>query len=111
MTPELYHPVLDCFMRGLPHAYRDLDAEEGSVIQIEIAGECGGIWLLKKGDAGWSFTAELQREPSAKVVIPQEIAWRVFTKGIDRRQAQAASSIAGEHILGVRVFHLTAIVG
>ena len=26
MTPELYHPVLDCFVRGLPHVYRDVDA-------------------------------------------------------------------------------------
>ena len=23
MTPDLYHPVLDCFVRGLPHLYRD----------------------------------------------------------------------------------------
>ena len=22
MTPELYHPVLDCFMRALPFHYR-----------------------------------------------------------------------------------------
>jgi hypothetical protein len=26
MTPDLYHPVLDCFVRGLPHVYQDVDA-------------------------------------------------------------------------------------
>ena len=26
MTPLLYHPVLDTFLRGLPHAYREVTA-------------------------------------------------------------------------------------
>src|SRR5208337_934899 len=26
MTPALYHPVLDCFLRGLPHLCRNIDA-------------------------------------------------------------------------------------
>src|SRR5262252_6981421 len=29
LTPELYHPVLDCFMRALPHCYRNLRAPAG----------------------------------------------------------------------------------
>src|SRR5687767_14562822 len=45
MTPELYHPVLDCFLRGLPHLYRNTDAPVGTVLLIEIAGDCGGQWF------------------------------------------------------------------
>jgi hypothetical protein len=41
MTPELYHPVLDCFVRGLPHAYRDVNAPAGTVSRLEISGERG----------------------------------------------------------------------
>ncbi len=41
ITPELYHPVLDCFVRGLPHAYRDVNAPAGTVIRLEISGDCG----------------------------------------------------------------------
>lgn len=26
MTPDLYHPVLDCFLRGLPHAFLEVKA-------------------------------------------------------------------------------------
>src|ERR1700731_2496708 len=40
MTPDLYHPVLDCFVRGLPHVYRDVDAPEGTIVELEISGEC-----------------------------------------------------------------------
>ncbi|MGZ4837449.1 MAG: maleylpyruvate isomerase N-terminal domain-containing protein, partial [Terriglobales bacterium] len=32
MTREFYYPVLDCFMRGLPFAYRQVAAELGSLL-------------------------------------------------------------------------------
>ena len=47
MTPELYHPVLDCFMRGLPHTYRDVGAPLGTALLLEISGECGGRLRLR----------------------------------------------------------------
>jgi uncharacterized protein (TIGR03083 family) len=110
MTPELYHPVLDCFVRGLPHAFRDIDSPSGTTVQLDIAGDCGGRWLLSKNNSGWAF-ASSANSPAATVIIPQEIAWRVFTKGIDRKEAIARSSIEGDAALGERVFHLIAIVG
>jgi uncharacterized protein (TIGR03083 family) len=111
MTPELYHPVLDCFVRGLPHAFRDVHVPFGTTVQLEIAGDCGGIWLMNKHNSGWSFASSSETTPAARVVIPQELAWRVFTKGIDRKEALAHSSLEGDRTLGERVFHLTAIVG
>jgi uncharacterized protein (TIGR03083 family) len=111
MTPDLYYPVLDCFVRGLPYAFRDVDAPSGTIVQLEIAGDCGGTWLLNKHNSGWGFASSYETKPAARVVIPQELAWRVFTKGIDRTEALAHSSLEGDRILGERVFHLTAIVG
>lgn len=110
MTPELYHPVLDCFVRGLPHAFRDIDSPPGTTLQLDIAGNCGGRWILAKNSSAWAFVSSAN-SPAATVSIPQEIAWRVFTKGIDRKEAIARSSIEGNTTLGERVFHLTAIVG
>lgn len=111
MTPDLYYPVLDCFMRGLPHAFRPIDAPPETGLRVEISGECGGTWLLTKSDHDWEFASASPSPPAARVTIPQEIAWRVFTKGIDRAEALAQSSIEGDQTLGERVFHLTAIVG
>ena len=110
MTPELYHPVLDCFVRGLPCAFRNVASPVGTTMQLDIAGDCGGSWLLSKTDPGWAF-ASSSGTPAVRAIIPQQIAWRVFTKGIDRKEALALSSIEGDTILGERVFHLTAIVG
>jgi len=110
MTPELYHPVLDCFVRGLPYLYRDIEAPFGTTIELAIAGECGGDWYLAKGAQSWSFV-EASPQCAARVVLPQEIAWRVFTKGIDRAAARAQTAIGGNSGLGERILQLTAIVG
>ena len=110
MTPELYHPVLDCFLRGLPHLYRDTDARPGTVVSIEIAGDCGGQWLLARENTRWELVKEAAADPATRVTIPQEIAWRVFTKGIARDLAAEQITIQGDPTLGKLVLELTAVV-
>ena len=111
VVPELYHPVLDCFMRALPHLYRDVEAPSGTTLVVEIPGECGGRWFLSRAPARWEFVPEGAQELAARVIVPPELAWRVFTKGIDRRSARAQIEIEGDAALGERVLNLTAIVG
>jgi len=111
MTPELYHPVLDCFVRGLPYLYRDVDAHDGTLLVLEISGECGGRWFLRKEPLGWRFVKPSVEKPASRVTIPQELAWRVFTKGIDRDSARALVAVEGNRDLGEKVLQLTAIVG
>jgi uncharacterized protein (TIGR03083 family) len=111
MTRELYFPVLDCFVRGLPFAYRDVAAVTGTGVLLEIAGDCGGRWLLQKRDTDWGFASEMSERISARVTLPEAVAWRVFTKGIDREEARALMSFEGDAALGDGILRLTAIVG
>jgi uncharacterized protein (TIGR03083 family) len=115
MTPELYHPVLDCFVRGIPFAYRNIDAPPGTGVLLDISGDCGGQWFLmrdsSRGSTGWIFASPQDGQIESRVTIRQELAWRVFTKGIDRDTARAQIQIEGNRELGDAVLHLTAIVG
>ena len=111
MTPDLYHPVLDCFVRGLPHAFRDVAAPPGTALLLEISGECGGQWFLSRGSAAWNLVRQPAGNVASQVKIPQELAWRVFTKGIDRDSAKVQVQIEGDRNLGEEVLHMTAIVG
>lgn len=111
MTPGLYHPVLDTFLRGLPHTFRNVTASEETALLVEIAGDCGGHWCLLRKDHAWSFTGAMPQEIAAHVTIPQEIAWRIFTKGIDRETARAEVTISGDTELAGHVLGLVAIVG
>ena len=111
MTPDLYHPVLDCFVRGLPHAYRQVDAPVGTLVLLEISGECGGRWVLARESPGWGLRERFEGRFASRVRMPQELAWRVFTKGVDRDSARAQVEIEGNRDLGEHVLQLTAIVG
>jgi uncharacterized protein (TIGR03083 family) len=111
MTPDLYHPVLDCFLRGLPHAFREVKASPGTVLLVEVSGECGGQWFLQRGTETWNLVPTSGRGFTARVTVPQELAWRFFTKGIDRGSARAQLEIDGDRALGEKILGLTAIVG
>jgi uncharacterized protein (TIGR03083 family) len=110
MTAELYHPVLDCFLRGLPFLFRDVDAAAGTTFAVEIAGDCGGTWILRRSTVGWAFADASGEVATSRVRIPQEIAWRIFTREIERVAARSQVVIEGDATLGERVLSLTAIV-
>lgn len=110
LTRELYYPVLDCFMRALPFTYRNVSAPAGTAIRITVSGECGGSWNLLQEDAGWTLTEREQNPPKAETIIPQEIAWRIFTKGIDLASAQSQVKVTGEAGLGLHVLSMISVV-
>jgi uncharacterized protein (TIGR03083 family) len=110
MTPEFYAPVLDCFMRALPYAYRTRDAAAGALIRFEVSGECGGNWFLYRHSGRWSLTREPAGIERAHVVIPEAIAWRIFTRGIARPEAELLVKVSGDRALGLHVLGAVAIV-
>jgi len=111
MTRELYFPVLDCFLRALPFTYRNVAAKPGSLAQFDIAGECGGSWYLFRDGGAWLLIASPEGEIISEVTIPQEIAWRIFTKGISTSEARTQVQIAGDETLGGHILKMISIVG
>jgi uncharacterized protein (TIGR03083 family) len=110
MTREFYYPVLDCFMRALPYAYRTRDAEPGTLARFDVSGDCGGSWFLYREHDGWRLIRDEAGQERSRTVIPQDIAWRIFTKGIARDAAEAQVMVSGDHALGWHVLDMVAIV-
>jgi hypothetical protein len=110
MTPELYHPVLDCFMRALPFHSRSVAAPPGTAIRIHVSGDCGGDWHLYSSDT-WMLANGPVGTIVATVSIPQDIAWRIFTKGIAREDARAHVRVTGDAALAGHILSALAIVG
>jgi uncharacterized protein (TIGR03083 family) len=111
LTREFYYPVLDCFMRALPYAYRNVPGKSGMLAQFDISGECGGKWYLYKDRATWKLVASPMGEKISETTIPQEIAWRIFTKGISRDEAKAQIHVTGSAEIGLHILGMISIVG
>jgi len=110
MTREFYFPVLDCFMRALPHAYSAVPAKPWTLAQFNIAGDCGGNWYLL-GTLRQETGFFRRRGKISETTIPQEIAWRIFTKGIARDAAESQVQVEGQSDIGMHILRMVSIVG
>jgi uncharacterized protein (TIGR03083 family) len=109
--PYFFSPVLDTFVRALPYAYRNTAAQAGTCVRFEISGEAGGVWFVFRSEEAWTLLLDATVEPAATVVLPQDLAWRLFTKGLDRKRARALAVINGKAELAAPIFATTAIIG
>jgi uncharacterized protein (TIGR03083 family) len=111
LTREFYFPVLDCFLRALPFAYRDVPARPGTFAQFNISGDCGGSWYLYRDNNKWQLIAQPTGRKVSETTIPQEFAWRIFTKGIDRDSAMAQVRVTGDAGIGLHILGMVSIIG
>ncbi|HEY5908122.1 MAG TPA: maleylpyruvate isomerase N-terminal domain-containing protein [Vicinamibacteria bacterium] len=73
-------PVLEISLRALPHRYRDVPAEDGATLVVEISGPSGGRYSLVREAGAWRLFAAAVEKPAARIVVDQDAAWRIFFK-------------------------------
>jgi uncharacterized protein (TIGR03083 family) len=103
-------PVLNTFMRGLPHNYRNLEAKNGTSISVQVTGEAGGEWSLVREGFLWHLFVGRDPRATCCVQIDQNLAWRLFTKGINREDARRQVQIDGNVELGEKVLEMVSIM-
>ncbi|HSF45416.1 MAG TPA: maleylpyruvate isomerase N-terminal domain-containing protein [Chitinophagaceae bacterium] len=107
---DLHFPFLDTTMRALPHHYRTVPAAEFTCIEFSVSGEGGGKWyLIRKGEA-WELSNSSNSDPSCSIEIEEDKAWRIFTKGISRAEAEITTKIKGVKELGTPIFNMLAVM-
>jgi hypothetical protein len=103
-------PVLDTFLRALPHTYRLVAAPEGTTITFQITGEAGGDWSLLRQDGRWRLFAEAAPAPVATARLDQDLAWRLFTKGVSPAAAGAQIQTEGDATLALGILQMVSIM-
>jgi len=111
LTERRYlHPVLDTFMRGAPHAYRDAQGEDGIGVDLVITGEAGGTWQLTRAGDRWELVSKRESPAAATVEIAADDAWRLFTKCLDPEVARARALVRGDEKLATPIFRMVTIM-
>jgi len=108
--PRYLAPVLAAFARALPRTYRDIDAPDGTLITLTIDGPAGGAWSLLRERGAWQLFGAVDHAPDAELILDQDAAWRLFTKGLSPAQAGAAAVIKGDAALGRQALALVALI-
>lgn len=110
MTKELYYPLMDTFVRGLPHTYRNTQAENGTAVKVTIDTEIGGHWYLVRNNEKWEIAEAVPSNIAATIVIPPGIAWKLFTKGITYDEAARQVKVTGNEQLAKVTLTLLAVM-
>ena len=110
MARRWLFPVLDTFMRALPYTYRTRKAPEGTTISFIIVGEAGGKWFLLRQNDGWVLFSGLAPGAVCSVQLEQDLAWRLFTKGVSREVAQSHIRIEGDGAFGAEILNMMSIM-
>ena len=108
--PRLFAPVIDAFVRALPHTFRNIDAPEGTHVQLVISGPAGGSWVLKRLANVWQLLVGSTANPTAEVTLSAENAWKIFTRGIRGEAAMRCAKISGEPLLGATVLDTVSVI-
>jgi uncharacterized protein (TIGR03083 family) len=108
---RFFAPVLDAYARALPHTFRDTDAPDGTHVRLVIDGEAGGAWSLVRDGGAWGLWSGVDAAPAASVTMDQDVAWRLFTRGMTPAAARERASLEGDAALAARVLETVAILG
>ncbi len=107
---KFFAPVLDAFIRALPHTYRKVEAASGTLITLRVTGDAGGRWSLLRENQEWNLYVDADVEPQAEVIIDQDTAWRLFTKGVSQEAALRTAKIRGDEALAHHALNMISVI-
>jgi uncharacterized protein (TIGR03083 family) len=113
--PELLGPVIDTFLRALPHTLRTVDRPRGTTVRFDVTGPAGGTWWATRGTDRWlpggpDASGAPGGEAAARVTTDQDTLWRLATRGILPAEARRRSVLAGDEPLTTAATTLLAVV-
>jgi uncharacterized protein (TIGR03083 family) len=108
--PRYMAPVLSAFVWALPHTFRSKHAAENTAVTLTINGASGGQWSLLREKEEWKLYRGAPDHPDAQVILDQDIAWRLFTRGLAPSVAREHMSLSGDQALGLHVLEMVSII-
>jgi uncharacterized protein (TIGR03083 family) len=108
--PQWLSPVRDTFMRALPYTYRGVAAPDGTAINFTLSGPAGGQWTLLRQGELWHLFSGLSASAASHVWLAEDLAWRLFTKGLVPAGVLPLMHIDGARALGERITQMVSIV-
>jgi uncharacterized protein (TIGR03083 family) len=108
--PRWLHAVLLISLRGLPHAYRDVAAAPGQGLTIEVTGDAGGVWTLRRGEARFELWAGGDPGEAARVSMSDDTAWRLLFNALPPGRAEAVVDRSGDPALSAPLLRARSVI-
>ena len=110
LSRKFYLPYLKTVIQALPYTYQKIKAPIGATVKVEIVGDAGSYWVIKREKKNWNFVDNDVDNPDALVYIDQQIAWLIFSKGIKPMDAQQYYQLRGDTELGSHALNMISVM-
>jgi hypothetical protein len=94
------HAVLDIAVRGLPHAFREVDAKPGQTVALDVRGAAGGQWTLIRESHRWKISAGVPPVATTRIRLRDDVAWKLLFNVFKGAQPAEAIRVEGLVELG-----------
>ena len=108
--PRYLNAVIDIAMRGLPHAFRDVSAEPGQTVAIDISGPSGGHWTLVRDGERWVLWRGEPPSATASLRLTDQTAWKLLFNALPEGDAARAVHIEGRIDLGRALLRARSVI-
>jgi hypothetical protein len=108
--PRYLRAVIDIAVRGLPYAFRDVRAEPGHTVEIEITGDSGGRWTLERQQHSWVLWVGHASEATARVRLDDQTAWKLLFNALPARDAADRVDFEGRPELAGALLHARSVI-
>jgi uncharacterized protein (TIGR03083 family) len=107
---RFFAPLLDTFLRALPHVYRNTPADDGTLVKVIVPGEAGGEWHLVRDNRAWKLYRDTDLAPACEIVVDGDTLWRLVTRGIAPDTAHQQIRIEGDPALVDALLGMVSII-
>lgn len=108
--PRYLAAVIDIAMRGLPHAFRDVSADRGHTVTIDITGDSGGTWTLRREETGWALFRGAPSSSTATIRLDDNSAWQLLFNALPASAAARVIDVDGQVDLGRAILRARSVI-
>jgi uncharacterized protein (TIGR03083 family) len=108
--PRYLRAVIEIALRGLRHAYRDVEAAVGDTIALEISGASGGRWTVRRDEGRWTVLEGETPGPRTHVRMSDDTTWKLLFNALNRNDVQRTIHIQGDQSLAVPLLRARSVI-
>lgn len=110
LNSTYFLPFMETVLRGLPYTFRDVQAAEGTCVQILIRIEKDESWFLTKQEEIWCLSRTEKTKVTASVWLDANAAWKLFSKSWRPEEVMPFVKLSGDRLLAEKVLSLVSFM-
>lgn len=108
--PRYLRAVIEIALRGLRHAYRDVETRVGDTIALDISGPSGGRWTVRRDEGRWTVLEGEAPDARTSVRMSDDTTWKLLFNALGRADVQRSIHIEGDQSLAVPLLRARSVI-